>query len=127
MSVSPAQKRSNPPPVPEMPTSTLTPGCTSRNASAAAVVSGPTVLEPSTITSPESGAASVVVSAEAAVSGLRLSSPVVVPATPAGAERQDCQSQEQEDDPRNRTNSHGSPFALLHRGECRRRRSERVG
>ena len=54
MSVSPAQNFSKPPPVPEVPTVTLTPGCSSLKSSAAAVVSGATVLEPSTLTLPES-------------------------------------------------------------------------
>ena len=52
-SVSPAQKRSKPPPVPEMPTVTWTSGATLANASAAAVVSGPTVDEPSASIEPE--------------------------------------------------------------------------
>src|SRR3954468_22956792 len=47
-SVSPAQNRSKPPPVPEMPTVMFTLGLSPWNFSAAAVVSGPTVLEPST-------------------------------------------------------------------------------
>ena len=53
MSVSPAQNFSKPPPVPEMPTVILTSGFSSRNSSAAASVSGPTVLEPSTLIEPE--------------------------------------------------------------------------
>src|SRR5215213_9212101 len=47
MSVSPAQNFSKPPPVPEMPTVTLTSGLSSLNSSAAASVNGPTVDEPS--------------------------------------------------------------------------------
>ena len=54
MSVSPAQNFSKPPPVPEVPTVTLTPACSSLKSSAAAVVSGATVLEPSTFTLPDS-------------------------------------------------------------------------
>ena len=54
MSVSPAQNFSKPPPVPEVPTVTLTPACSSLKSSAAAVVSGATVLEPSTLTAPDS-------------------------------------------------------------------------
>jgi hypothetical protein len=53
MSVSPAQNFSNPPPVPEMPTVILTSGFSSRNSSAAASVSGPTVLDPSTLMEPD--------------------------------------------------------------------------
>ena len=53
MSVSPAQNFSKPPPVPEMPTVILTSGFSSRNSSAAASVSGPTVLEPSIVIVPE--------------------------------------------------------------------------
>jgi hypothetical protein len=52
-SVSPAQNFSNPPPVPEVPTVTLTPGFSPWNVSAAASVSGPTVLEPSVRIEPE--------------------------------------------------------------------------
>ena len=48
MSVSPAQNFSKPPPVPEVPTVMRTPGLSSWKISAATVVSGPTVLEPST-------------------------------------------------------------------------------
>jgi hypothetical protein len=53
MSVSPAQKRSNPPPVPEIPTVTWTPEFCASNCSAPAVTRGPTVLEPSTSIRPE--------------------------------------------------------------------------
>src|SRR5215218_10835627 len=53
MSVSPAQNFSNPPPVPEVPTVTLTSGFSALNSSAIASVSGPTVLEPSTRMSPD--------------------------------------------------------------------------
>src|SRR4029453_3246845 len=53
MSVSPAQNFSKPPPVPEVPTVTLTSGFSRLNSSAIASVSGPTVLEPSTRISPE--------------------------------------------------------------------------
>src|SRR5829696_1523380 len=53
MSVSPAQNFSNPPPVPEVPTVTLTSGFSALNSSAIASVSGPTVLDPSTRMSPE--------------------------------------------------------------------------
>ena len=48
MSVSPAVKRLKPPPVPETPTFTRTPGCTLLNSSATASEMGYTVLEPST-------------------------------------------------------------------------------
>ena len=48
-SVSPAQKRSKPPPVPLIPTVTSMP-VSSRKPSAAAVTYGPTVLEPSAVT-----------------------------------------------------------------------------
>src|SRR5687768_13807858 len=53
MSVSPAQNFSKPPPVPETPTVILTSGFSSRNSSAAASVSGPTVLDPSIAIVPE--------------------------------------------------------------------------
>src|SRR5215211_1559471 len=53
MSVSPAQNFSKPPPVPEVPTVTLTSGFSALNSSAIASVSGPTVLDPSTRMSPE--------------------------------------------------------------------------
>src|SRR6185436_11928869 len=52
-SVSPAQKRSKPPPVPETPTVTWTPLFSCWNSSAARVTSGPTVLEPSVWMRPE--------------------------------------------------------------------------
>src|SRR5215207_8316917 len=51
--VSPAQNFSKPPPVPEVPTVTLTSGFSALNSSAIASVSGPTVLEPSTLIEPE--------------------------------------------------------------------------
>ena len=44
----------NPPPVPEMPTVTSILGSLARNISAAAMVIGATVLEPSTLTRPAS-------------------------------------------------------------------------
>src|SRR6187397_303393 len=47
MSVSPAQNFSKPPPVPAVPTVTLTPGFAAWNSSAIASVRGPTVLDPS--------------------------------------------------------------------------------
>ena len=53
MSVSPPQNRSKPPPVPEMPTVTLTPECSLLEALAAACDQGPTVVEPSTSIGPE--------------------------------------------------------------------------
>src|SRR5215212_4953512 len=53
MSVSPAQNFSKPPPVPDVPTVTLTPEFSALNSSAIASVSGPTVLDPSTRMSPE--------------------------------------------------------------------------
>ena len=53
MSVSPAQKRLKPPPVPETPTCTRTFGATARNSSATASEMGKTVLDPSMPTSPE--------------------------------------------------------------------------
>src|SRR5690606_14495964 len=56
MSVSPLQNFSKPPPVPEVPTVTLTLGCSSAKNSAAALVSGATVLEPSALTWPDSSA-----------------------------------------------------------------------
>ena len=52
MSVSPLQKRVNPPPVPEMPTVTRVFGFFFWNASAAAVTYGPSVLEPSAVMVP---------------------------------------------------------------------------
>ena len=52
MSVSPAQKRWNPPPVPATPTETLTPGLVAPKRSAASCMSGPTVLEPSALMDP---------------------------------------------------------------------------
>jgi hypothetical protein len=54
MSVCPWQNTSKPPPVPEVPTDTLTPGCSPAKSSPAAAVSGWTVDEPSTRTSPDS-------------------------------------------------------------------------
>ena len=51
MSVSPLQNFSKPPPVPEVPTVTLTPGLLAKS-SAATEESGATVEEPSTRTSP---------------------------------------------------------------------------
>ena len=53
MSVSPAQNFSKPPPVPAVPTVTLTPGFSAWNSSAIASVSGATVLEPSMRIVPE--------------------------------------------------------------------------
>ncbi len=53
MSVSPAQKRSKPPPVPETPTVICTPEFSCWKRSAARVVNGPTVLEPSAWMRPE--------------------------------------------------------------------------
>ena len=50
MSVSPLQNFLNPPPVPEIPTEPFTFGCASAYSDAAALVSGPTVDEPSTRT-----------------------------------------------------------------------------
>src|SRR5688572_19570082 len=52
-SISPLQKREKPPPVPEIPTVTCTPVAPARRkSSAAAVVYGPTVDEPSAVTEP---------------------------------------------------------------------------
>ncbi len=51
MSVSSAQKRSKPPPVPEIPTVTSPPPAAFQS-SAALVVKGPTVLEPSAVITP---------------------------------------------------------------------------
>src|SRR5680860_834264 len=53
MSVSPAQNFSKPPPVPEVPTVTLTQGCSAWKSSAAASDRGATVLEPSMRIVPE--------------------------------------------------------------------------
>src|SRR3712207_9154882 len=53
MSVCPWQNFSNPPPVPAVPTETLTSGDSSRKTSPAEEVSGSTVEEPSTTTSPD--------------------------------------------------------------------------
>ncbi len=50
MSVSPRQNFWKPPPVPEMPTVTRTPGVTFWNSSATASLMGKTVLEPSRVT-----------------------------------------------------------------------------
>ena len=58
MSVSPAQNFSKPPPVPDVPTETLTSGFSAMKRSATASVSGPTVLEPSMRIVPESAAVS---------------------------------------------------------------------
>ena len=52
-SVSPAQKRSKPPPVPETPTVIWTFECSRWNRSAAAVANGLTVLEPSASMRPD--------------------------------------------------------------------------
>ncbi len=52
MSVSPMQNFSNPPPVPEVPTETLTALFSCENSSPAAEVMGSTVEEPSVTTSP---------------------------------------------------------------------------
>ena len=52
MSVSPAQNLLNPPPVPEIPTVTRTPGFAIWNSSAIASEIGNTVLEPSIATIP---------------------------------------------------------------------------
>ena len=49
MSVSPAQNFSKPPPVPDSPTVTLTPGFSPWKPSAAAWANGKTVLEPSIV------------------------------------------------------------------------------
>ena len=54
-SVSLRQKRSKPPPVPEMPTVTRACGLLFWKPSAAAIAYGPTVLEPSAVTVPPSG------------------------------------------------------------------------
>src|SRR5262245_54435859 len=54
-SVSPAQKRLKPPPVPDCATATCTlPPCSRENSSATAVVMGNTVLEPSPVIVPVS-------------------------------------------------------------------------
>ena len=60
MSVSPAQKTLKPPPVPDVPTETLTPGSCILKSSPAAAVSGWTVDDPSTTTSPDTPVASPV-------------------------------------------------------------------
>jgi hypothetical protein len=52
MSVSPAQNRSKPPPVPDVPTVTRASGFAAWKSSAARVASGATVLEPSASTEP---------------------------------------------------------------------------
>src|SRR3989304_736947 len=57
MSVSPAQNFLKPPPVPLIPTVTLTLGYFFWNSSPTASLMGNTVLEPSALTVPESGAA----------------------------------------------------------------------
>ena len=57
MSVSPAQKRLKPPPVPETPTVTRTSGLAMPNSAAIASVIGKTVLEPSTAISPANATA----------------------------------------------------------------------
>ena len=53
MSVSPLQNLVNPPPVPEVPTVTSTPGCSLRNSSVMASEMGATVEDPSTTILPE--------------------------------------------------------------------------
>ena len=87
MSVSPAQNFSKPPPVPEVPTVTLTPCCSSLKSSAAAVVRGATVLDPSALTAPDSA----FVSLPALAVSVLLSPPQAVrtsaPATTAVARR----------------------------------------
>ena len=80
MSVSPSQNFSKPPPVPEVPTVTWTPGCSSWKSSAAAVVSGATVLEPSILTL----ATELLLAAAAGVAGIRA---VVAPATGGQCQR----------------------------------------
>jgi hypothetical protein len=68
-SVSPRQKRSKPPPVPEIPTVTRAPLFFFWKLSAAAIAYGPTVLEPSAVIVPLSAvtpAAAVAASAAAA-------------------------------------------------------------
>ena len=57
-SVSPRQKRSNPPPVPDVPTVIFTPGSALRKRSAARLISGATVLEPSKESRPVSASSS---------------------------------------------------------------------
>jgi hypothetical protein len=52
MSVSPAQKASKPPPVPDVPTEISTSPATALNSSAAACATGATVLEPSAAIEP---------------------------------------------------------------------------
>ena len=53
MSISPRQNFWKPPPVPEMPTVTLTPWLAFWNSSATASLMGKTVLDPSSVTSAE--------------------------------------------------------------------------
>jgi hypothetical protein len=65
-SISPRQKRSKPPPVPEMPTVMRTFGFFFWNISAAAVVHGPTVLEPSALMLPLTAAVAAAVTSNAA-------------------------------------------------------------
>jgi len=67
ISVSPAQNFLKPPPVPEVPTETLTLGFSALNSSPAAAASGATVDEPSTRTSVEATAGAAEVSAGSAV------------------------------------------------------------
>ncbi len=63
MAVSPLVNRPKPPPVPEIPTGTFTFGHFFRNASAAAIEIGATVLDPSILTSPSSSASELSTSA----------------------------------------------------------------
>ena len=89
MSVSPAQNFSKPPPVPEVPTVTLTSGFSAWNCSATASVSGATVLEPSM----RIDAGEVSAAAAAALV-------VVVAAAGRDAEREDGRGGEDREPPR---------------------------
>ena len=107
-SVSPLQNFLKPPPVPEMPTVTWTPGLAAPKASAAAVVSGPTVEEPSAEMVPdrfesaaaavEAGAAAVSVplaagaAAAVVVSSSRLQPPHAASTRPSGSRRRSPRS-----------------------------------
>ena len=99
MSVSPAQNFSKPPPVPEVPTVTLTSGFSAWNSSAIRSVSGATVLEPSMRIVPES---------RSAVAAAAVAVVIVVAAARREPKRQDAATAD--DDETTCVRSRTSPF-----------------